>query len=118
MDWVEKEEMLVNMEFWVVEVEDQFENERGLLSRDEESLREVLVYYEVNSVLVLVVNIIYCYKDVFVNICIVLSFLLCFILRWNIKIILFIIYIKIRQKDSNINRFNVIVLIIIIIKIK
>ena len=47
MDWAEKEEMLMNMESWVVEAEDQLENERGLSSRDEESLREALVYYEV-----------------------------------------------------------------------
>lgn len=49
MDWAEKEEMLVNMESWVVQAEDQLENERGLSSRDEESLREALAYYEVKS---------------------------------------------------------------------
>ena len=47
MDWTEREEMLVNMESWVVQAEDQLLNEQGLSSRDENSLREALVYYEV-----------------------------------------------------------------------
>lgn len=47
MDWAEKEEMLANMESWVIQAEDQLENEKGLSSRDEESLKEALAYYEV-----------------------------------------------------------------------
>ena len=47
MEWVDKEEMLVNMESWVVQAEDKLETERGLSSRDEQSLREALEYYEV-----------------------------------------------------------------------
>lgn len=47
MEWVDKEEMLVNMESWVVQAEDKLESERGLSSRDEQSLREALEYYEV-----------------------------------------------------------------------
>lgn len=50
MDWAEKEEMLANMESWVVQAEDQLENERGLSSRDEDNLREALAYYEVKIV--------------------------------------------------------------------
>ena len=57
MDWAEKEEMLVNMESWVVQAEDQLENERGLSSRDEESLREALACYEVNNVPAPAINI-------------------------------------------------------------
>lgn len=56
MDWAEKEEMLVNMESWVVQAEDQLENERGLSSRDEDSLREALAYYEVKIVSALAIN--------------------------------------------------------------
>lgn len=96
MDWAEKEEMLVNMESWVVEAEDQLENERGLSSRDEESLREALAYYEVNSVPAPAVNITHCYKDALANIRTVSSLLSCFILRRNTKTILFTIYTKIR----------------------
>ena len=47
LDWAEKDEMLANMESWVVEAEGQLENERGLSSRDEDSLKEALAYYEV-----------------------------------------------------------------------
>ena len=47
MDWAEREELLQNMESWVVQAEDQLQNEQGLLSRDEDSLKEALAYYEV-----------------------------------------------------------------------
>ena len=47
MDWAEREEMLANMECWVVQAEDQLLNEQGLSSRDEDSLKEALTYYEV-----------------------------------------------------------------------
>ena len=47
MDWAEREEMLANMESWVVQAEDQLLNEQGLSSRDEDSLRDALTYYEV-----------------------------------------------------------------------
>lgn len=47
MEWVDKEEMLVNMESWVVQAEDKLESERGLSSRDEQSLKEALECYEV-----------------------------------------------------------------------
>ena len=56
MDWAEKEEMLVNMESWVVQAEDQLESERGLSSRDEDSLMEALAYYEVNVVRVIIID--------------------------------------------------------------
>ena len=48
MDWAEREDMLVNMESWVTQAEDQLQNEQGLSSRDEDSLKEALAYYEVN----------------------------------------------------------------------
>ena len=56
LDWAEKEEMLVKMESWVVQAEDQLENERGLSSRDEDSLREALASYEVKILLSLSIN--------------------------------------------------------------
>ena len=56
LDWAEKEEMLVKMESWVIQAEDQLENERGLSSRDEDSLREALASYEVKILLSLSIN--------------------------------------------------------------
>lgn len=47
MDWAEREELLQNMESWVVQAEDQLQNEQGLSSRDEDCLKEALAYYEV-----------------------------------------------------------------------
>lgn len=47
IDWAEREELLQNMESWVVQAEDQLQNEQGLSSRDEDSLKEALAYYEV-----------------------------------------------------------------------
>lgn len=47
IDWAEREELLQNMESWVVQAEDQLQNEQGLSSRDEDSLNEALAYYEV-----------------------------------------------------------------------
>lgn len=47
IDWAERENMLANMESWVILAEDQLVNEQGLSSRDEDSLKEALAYYEV-----------------------------------------------------------------------
>ena len=47
IDWAERENMLANMESWVILAEDQLINEQGLSSRDEDSLKEALAYYEV-----------------------------------------------------------------------
>ena len=49
MDWAEREDMLVNMESWVIQAEDQLLSEQALSSRDEDSLREALAYYEVKE---------------------------------------------------------------------
>lgn len=103
MDWAEKEEMLVNMESWVVQAEDQLENERGLSSRDEESLREALAYYEVNNVPASAIDITQCYKDALANMHTVSRLVSCSILRRNTKTILFSVYTKIKQNDRNVN---------------
>lgn len=47
VDWTERQNLLANMESWVILAEDQLMNEQGLSSRDEDSLKDALAYYEV-----------------------------------------------------------------------
>lgn len=47
VEWTEKNTMLDSMGRWVAQAEDQLESEMSLSSRDENSLREALAYYEV-----------------------------------------------------------------------
>ena len=47
LDWAERERILESLESWVMEAEEQLENEKGLFTRDEVSLRDALDNYQV-----------------------------------------------------------------------
>lgn len=47
VEWLDREEMIENMEVLVKEAEDQMDNEKYLSSRDEGFLKDALQYYEV-----------------------------------------------------------------------
>ena len=49
LDWIERDQVLDNMEFLVKEAEDQMVNEKTLSVRDEGYVREALEYYEVSK---------------------------------------------------------------------
>ena len=48
LEWADKEEMLVNVESLLYQAEEQLESEKGLPSREENSLKVALSYYEVS----------------------------------------------------------------------
>jgi hypothetical protein len=48
LEWIEREQVLGNMEVLVKEAEDQMTNEKSLTNRDEGFIRDALQYYEVS----------------------------------------------------------------------